>query len=57
MVVNLLIILVIVIVIIALLSIPYVDGYRRAYEELTYKGMSHRKAKVISSVWAFIYIF
>lgn len=57
MLVNLLIILVIVIAVMALLSIPYVDGYRRAYAELTYKGMSHRKAKAISLVWGFIYIF
>lgn len=55
--VNLSIILIIIVLIMALLSIPYRDGYRRAYIELTDAGMSNRKAKIISSVFAFFYIF
>lgn len=55
--VNISIILIIIVIFIALLSIPYRDGYRKAYIELTDAGMGNRKAKIISSVFAFFYIF
>ncbi|WP_419154235.1 hypothetical protein [Weissella viridescens] len=40
-----------------LLSIPYKDGYHRAYSELTAKGMREGKAKLISSILGVLYIF
>ena len=55
--VSLFIAFIIIMVVILLLSISYRDGYHRAYVELTESGMSHKKAKVISSIMAFFYIF
>ncbi len=54
---NLSIIFIIIVIVLALLSISYRDGYRRAYSELTNTGMSSKKARIMSSILAFFYIF
>ncbi|SCB99131.1 hypothetical protein [Weissella bombi] len=50
-------IVLIIIVVLVLLSFPYKDGYQRAYTELTNAGMGKKKAKIVSTILAFIYIF
>lgn len=54
---SLFIVFIIITILILLLSVSYRDGYHRVYVELKDSGMSHRKAKVISSIMAVFYIF
>lgn len=54
---SLFIVLIVIAVLILLFSITYKDGYQRAYKELTDSGMSKNKAKIISRIIAFIYVF